>query len=198
MRKLFLAVGAALTLAFGALPVSAKVAFVYSGYIDPLGSGIYYSNEFARRYELGPGSYEVLFDSKATPLDGVIEFGESIDFSEFVNGTPYGGSDGFLFLFDNSVPTSNPVAFFNVPQGGVSKFYDPNRGEVLDTFTFTAGLSLFFADFALDTPDGTPWSITVLSLPALPEPGTWVMMLVGFAGLGMMLRLKGARQPASD
>lgn len=54
----------------------------------------------------------------------------------------------------------------------------------------------FFAE--ADTLDGTPigYQFTVTQLTAVPEPGTWTMMIVGFGAAGAMLRTarrRGAR-----
>lgn len=52
----------------------------------------------------------------------------------------------------------------------------------------------FFAEAM--TLDGTPidYRFTVTQLTAVPEPGTWAMMIVGFGAAGVMLRSSRRRQ----
>lgn len=55
------------------------------------------------------------------------------------------------------------------------------------TFTFTtAGGTLTFADLGPSDQQGN--ILDNVSLSAVPEPATWAMMLLGFFGLGAMLR----------
>jgi hypothetical protein len=39
----------------------------------------------------------------------------------------------------------------------------------------------------------TKWSIRPISSSAVPEPSTWAMMLLGFAGLGWLARTRGRK-----
>ncbi len=60
-------------------------------------------------------------------------------------------------------------------------------GSGLSTFTYASGDSAFSAN-------GTTAGATITCLqscPAVPEPTTWAMMLVGFFGLGGVLRRRG-------
>ena len=41
--------------------------------------------------------------------------------------------------------------------------------------------------------DATKWSITAISTSAVPEPSTWAMMLLGFAGLGWLAQTRGRK-----
>jgi hypothetical protein len=83
--------------------------------------------------------------------------------------------------------------FFNGRDPG---FY----GDVGDTTLITAGSGGFMHlpnacpngdDAQEDAEDGcgsANYTLTYNYTPAVPEPGTWAMMLVGFAGVGMALR----------
>ena len=57
--------------------------------------------------------------------------------------------------------------------------------------TFSGGnIFVNLADITIGTPtDGTPGTEVVLDIPTVPEPSTWAMMLIGFAGLGWLARL---------
>jgi hypothetical protein len=79
--------------------------------------------------------------------------------------------------------------------------------ETLSTFTGVGAIVSFFE--ARETPRRPPGGLSgVLSgfvtydytpaTPAVPEPATWTMMLIGFAGVGFAaVRRKGARGPIS-
>ena len=59
------------------------------------------------------------------------------------------------------------------------------------TFTYNAGVTTvesFATAYNSDTGDVTNLSFTLYGGPAVPEPATWAMMLVGFGGLGAAMR----------
>jgi hypothetical protein len=51
-------------------------------------------------------------------------------------------------------------------------------------------------DFSVTSASGTNWADSFIPGPGVPEPATWAMMLVGFGGLGGLLRRGRAAVPA--
>jgi hypothetical protein len=94
---------------------------------------------------------------------------------------PYGlyvwNGSGFVFAADLLANT-----LFDFGPGGVSKFevlgIDPSLG--LDPNNSTA-----FVTQVTFTGDGT-FTGTMTAISAVPEPSTWAMMILGFAGVGFM------------
>jgi len=112
------------------------------------------------------------------------------------SGSPAGGADinstpftttGFTALvsgFPAALPINSLVGLFNGPSPSVFEIGDGG------TFTVPTGATELY----LGTADGYQWNNNVgaydvtLSGPAVPEPATWAMMLVGFGGLGAAMR----------
>jgi PEP-CTERM motif len=99
--------------------------------------------------------------------------------------SPYAGSDNILY-----VPSQAPSNTGFVDFGGIS--FTANSGLIAFNFggqSQSGPISYVLNDSVLD-PVGYPNQIgsTVISLTvsAVPEPSTWAMMLLGFAGLGFM------------
>jgi PEP-CTERM motif len=70
--------------------------------------------------------------------------------------------------------------YFSVGAGGHTYFFDPLTGEV-------DGSSIPLSDFVINV--GVPTGFTVT---AVPEPSTWAMLLIGFAGIGFAARRRRA------
>ena len=62
--------------------------------------------------------------------------------------------------------------------------------EITGNFVLPAGDPPFPVDYVEGT--GSP-SVLTLAVTAVPEPATWAMMVLGFFGLGAMLRSRGKR-----
>ena len=69
---------------------------------------------------------------------------------------------------------------------------DPNTNPVV-TFNLTGTDASAFSYLRLSSSDNA-FEIDDLAVAAVPEPATWGMMLIGFAGIGMALRRR--RRPA--
>ncbi len=65
---------------------------------------------------------------------------------------------------------------------------------VSESFSFTASSSKELLTFA-STDEGSPYGAVIASV-AVPEPATWAMMLIGFGGLGAVLRSNRRRVAA--
>jgi hypothetical protein len=85
------------------------------------------------------------------------------------------------------------VVFTSFPFGDSSNGV-PGNG----TFPSTGSSILEFSDENLETL-ATIGSITISGIPgaAVPEQSTWVLMLLGFAGLGFVGYRQAGRAPAS-
>ncbi len=108
-----------------------------------------------------------------------------------------GGSN--LQLWATSIPAGNygVYSLFDTPDGAVGSIsvdgyvFDTTTDSKLGDFKMTAS-----ATFAGETvaellsgplPIDTPFSAT-FTFAAVPEPGTWAMMLIGFGAAGLALR----------
>jgi hypothetical protein len=90
--------------------------------------------------------------------------------------------NGSAFVFDTTLA---PDTVFSFASGGVSEFevlgIDPSLGlDPSDPTSFVTGLT--FTDTGEFT--GTMTAVTDDVAAGAPEPSTWAMMLIGFAGLG--------------
>jgi hypothetical protein len=94
----------------------------------------------------------------------------------FASTTPGVGSAGFALVLDDAQRTTlNGIA---------GLFNSTNRIALESTLTNSAGGEEKYTAFNLRSPT-TP----------LPEPATWLMMMVGFAGIGLTMRKRdGAQQ----
>lgn len=97
------------------------------------------------------------------------------------------------FLLGNFVPVGG-----NAPAGTYS-FYN----TIFELEYYDQSTSNFFfsplADTCASGAEACAFTRTVLSVSAVPEPATWAMMILGFAGVGFMayLRKNGAALPAA-
>ena len=138
---------------------------------------------------------EVLYSFSS--LGGTQDFTFTLD----VNPTPDAAISGLYFYFDNVAVTTNGST-----ESAAIQFL---RQDVIDVqfllvspsiSTFYAGPQLYSGNensptmltgvFAFS--NGT-LSVTDVSSAAVPEPGTWAMMLFGFGAIGWSLRVRGRK-----
>lgn len=127
------------------------------------------------------GTFTYSHDICFNPLGGPFQGTFGIDF-----GT--GSISGLLAGSDTAttIPAVFDVNWTYTILAGTGQF--ANAGGTftgvgtVDSRVFPAPMALLFA--------GT------INAPAVPEPGTWGLMLVGFAALGLRLRGRGRRTPA--
>jgi PEP-CTERM motif len=104
---------------------------------------------------------------------------------------------GGYFGFDNVILANAGSAPYSLDSGGlgfyaagVPNFYSPS--DPTTTFNVwgnggTSGTLGTTASYDVNTPfNGTYSILTVSGVSAVPEPSTWAMMILGFAGVGFM------------
>lgn len=122
-------------------------------------------------------SHDICFNPVGGPFQGTftVNFG-----ADSFNGT----------LLGADTPTSIPKVFdlqwaYTI-LGGTGRFFDASGNftgtGIIDSRVFPAPLALSFGGN--------------INAPAVPEPDTWAMMLVGFGGIAMAMRRKRRRNPA--
>lgn len=119
---------------------------------------------------------------------GVLQFSTA---TSHVNDTTSAfASAGFLnFAFGTLTNGSNPSAPTNLPSFFIS-FYDTN-GK-LGALTGTSGVIAF--DDGGNPADADYDDLVVrFNVSAVPEPTTWAMMLIGFAGIGFLTYRRRAK-----
>jgi hypothetical protein len=113
-------------------------------------------------------------DSAPTPLDYVLGVGAEIPISDLVEFVPI-GTPASITYYNNS---AYPIIFSTVPLGGiyVTGMQAYTGSEAAPQFapgSFSG--TVFYGDFSAPS---------TLTLTAVPEPSTWVMLIAGFVGLG--------------
>jgi hypothetical protein len=95
------------------------------------------------------------------------------------------GSPAVVDVFDSSGDMLSLL--FNVPNPRRLAGFEGGALIVEGTFAGASGLPFLFGSNALITPDPSDASHPVAAA-SVPEPSTWVMMLLGFVGLGAAAR----------
>jgi hypothetical protein len=101
----------------------------------------------------------------------------------------FGGGDSFVGSYSGTLSaTGVPNVFDNVQNfvvtGGTGRFIDASGAFTgIGTVTFQAG----------QLPYSSQQLSGTLNLPAVPEPATWAMLMLGLGGLGAAARLKRRR-----
>ena len=109
------------------------------------------------------------------------------DFTVAVNASP-----PFINVVFDPLSSSHIV-------GGCPTYGQPTPCDLVDLIASNGSSPFYFSPHALETPGvytatgGAFEGILTVSSTAVPEPATWAMMLLGFAGLGLV----GYRRTAS-
>jgi hypothetical protein len=125
---------------------------------------------------------EFLASAGATPLTGFLKLGDTL------NNT--------IFNFTGQVTVTTGQTFtvthddgLTLIINGITVIDEPGpTSPVTDTHTYTGASGTFSFQLVYSEVQGPPAELQI-SLPlqsAVPEPSTWAMMIIGFAGLGYM------------
>jgi hypothetical protein len=124
------------------------------------------------------------------------------DLVQFLSGDGFPATgtqvDG-TYKFFNGSDLVNTFGFESTTSGGLASFaavFPPSNGAfTFDSFTDDFVVTTLSAPATIDHSSFT-YSL-VSNLPAVPEPATWSLMLVGFGGLGALLRRRRAEAVAA-
>lgn len=99
---------------------------------------------------------------------------------------------GLSAIWEFTVPKT-AFSFYDAPGHYADYGIAPGTPVYLEE-KFESPYFSFFAE--AETLDGSPidYRFTVTQLTAVPEPGTWALMIMGFGGVGSMLRANRRRQ----
>jgi PEP-CTERM motif len=151
----------------GAVPASAAVSTIDLSFT---GTGI-------------SGSLDLTYVSGTSPftVDGVTGSVDVGGTTYTVTGlTTYAGDDQKFYS-----PSSSSVAYVDFPGISVSL----SDGDALNLFSFdptSYGALLRSQNASGDPYTGAYYAVAVTDPSSAPEPSTWAMMLLGFAGLGFV------------
>ncbi len=196
---------------------AAAIALASPAHANLAGEQIFGTLEFngssANAYDPSFGFVPAAFDNASGPLVTVVQFGRSFGFQEprgsgfnrvDANFSNYSGATSFLDLgtdiFNNisgmhaweQTFTSVTPGLFTTLTLVSSNFAGLTYGLVGDTITLDwigwpqGSQATFAARFIVDQGAITP------PPPGVPEPAAWALMILGFGGVGAMLRRRRA------
>lgn len=195
MKKLAYALCATTALAL-ATPATAANTLVADGITYTLTLDSLTNGGLTGNYTLGISGINTSSDTEGGRT-GINAFA----FTDPTGGAVSGSSTGFTFQQGGLMSTgcnTSQANFFCFANNG---YVLPSGSTASIDFTLTA---LTAADLASWSPDfkidwtGSQKNYDLVSLPipvnGVPEPATWVMMLLGFAGVGMTMRRRRTGQ----
>jgi hypothetical protein len=124
----------------------------------------------------GPGTNAAFLQSYSSSNLGVI----TIDTGTLVVGQSY------TVAFDSVARPGTGADPFTVRYNGLSKTIDPGLSWASSTWSFmaVAGQNLVFSATRIDGDHAS--GLDNIAITAIPEPSTWALMILGFAGLGFL------------
>lgn len=146
--------------------------------LTPLASGTFTQGAQTASFSFFPSTnttYRVTFSK---PLSGSVEAIAQAYFYE--DGTDPSGANNFDLRAGGQFADAQSLQFdylIDTVDDGFSVYFDPGR------FTITVN----------DVPaSGARWAVSYFTAGAVPEPATWVLMILGFGAVGGALRRRKA------
>lgn len=154
------------------------------------------------------GSDVIATTSGSLNLDGLVSFGDNFGVPRFRSDsaifyTSFGPADvyglvagpsnfgaGFITILGDGSGSTFGIApnVVSVPEGYIS------HGSLFATTTFKsltfANLGLNLGTYVFKTPSDTITVNIGSTIAAVPEPATWIMMMLGMGGIGFTMRRK--------
>lgn len=145
--------------------------------------------------------------TSTTPSPAVLTPPASAAFTSVISGGPGAFSDSFTFTIagqpgvtDAQVSTillqgSQNVDFSSVTLDGMNVFVQTSTDPNPETWAIMSPVYLLTGNHTINVmgnligPNGS-YSGTINVQPAIPEPATWAMMLLGFAAIGLSVRYR--------
>lgn len=205
LYTLNLATGAA-TLAFSTGMASGNVGFDFNPTVDR----IRVISPDGTNLRLNPNDGATIVDGAYTFADGDVNAGGTPSFTAvaYTNSDNDPGTGTTLFGIDAgrgqliSITNPNGGAVSTVGSLGIGSFdaitgFDIVTMGGVNTAFFSTTSSFYSIDLttgaasligAFDPTGGLPGSMQGLAITAVPEPGTWALMVAGLAGLGLAAR----------
>jgi hypothetical protein len=179
--RTFACLGAALALFAGA-PTSAKAttvefSFSYSG---SFGGGTESGSGFLFGTDLGGGQFLLTSGYGTSTEAGNLTLQVPGTYKNDLAPTDHLISDNLLFVPGNPALTNNGIVFAGSTL--------PSDSQYFNIWGNGPGNYTYFNNYDGPFPavNGTLDSFTVTEIGAVPEPSTWAMMILGFAGVGFM------------
>jgi hypothetical protein len=187
MRKLLFAAIAGAALACGSTAANAAALVTNPDSLTPPASALF-GNTFNG---VAPGTFS---DTFAFTIGGTDPASANAEVSTIA----FMGSQNVSFIDGATCPTCS--IFIDVDDAAhrfIQTGFDPNP-EVWDLvapLVLAAGEHTIFVNGQLTGPSGAyAGTLNIQAVQGVPEPATWALMLLGFGGVGMVLRRR--RRPA--
>ena len=162
-------------------PFAANAATI----VDHAGPG--YVDE-QRRLNLGTGRYRVVMNFDQSVTDAYVFVLHNLSYNF------YDPEDPGAYLGGNDIDYYSGARQDTVPSALTFRFTVDRPYDVCGAWECESGSYWVSGlEYGFQTAVGTGYSVDVQYLGAVPEPGTWALLIIGFLSIGAALRSKGAR-----
>lgn len=161
----------------------------------------YYVSHFDVRWSDDAYSLPFITDWQGDGIPASLDDQSFLGFLTQVNLAPQGGSIRIspTAFFLSSLDANFELALdftFSQPRNPYASFADAVTGDgeidAFLTFVFDPRIGAYDAASNLD------FALTGVRATAIPEPTSWALLLLGFAGVGLMLRRRRWREPSCE
>jgi hypothetical protein len=140
-----------------------------------------------------PNHHALAFSLVGDPHISISALGGNANFANFslVSGVAGSRSEAPFGSFDYAINcTGCGHGFGGGNAGPLSFILTPTTGALtlasLESNTYNGNQIFFGSDLAVDARSGNTGNAGATFTPGVPEPSTWAMMILGFAGVGFM------------